>query len=79
MALPAAMSRLPSGDVLLHAIADYVNSDGTRLEGDGVPADVETPVRRQDLLDGADAPLREAARWIVTESAMREGVSAGAH
>lgn len=79
MALPAAMSRLPSGDVLLHAIADYVNSDGTRLEGDGVPADVEAPVRRQDLLDGVDAPLREAARWIVTESAMREGVSAGAH
>jgi carboxyl-terminal processing protease len=64
MALPAAMSRLPSGDVLLHAIADYVNSDGTRLEGDGVPTDFAVPLERDDLLRGIDAPLREAARWI---------------
>ncbi|MEM9372267.1 MAG: S41 family peptidase [Planctomycetota bacterium] len=69
MALPAAMTKLPSGDVLLHAIADYTNSDGTRLEGDGVPADFEVPVRRDDLLDGIDAPLREAARWIVNQPA----------
>lgn len=69
MALPAAMSRLPSGDVLLHAIADYLNSDGTRLEGDGVPTDESVPVRREDLLAGVDAPLREAARWIVNKTA----------
>lgn len=69
MALPASMDRLPSGDVLLHAIADYVNSDGTRLEGDGVPADFEVPLRREDLLSGVDAPLREAAHWIVKQSA----------
>ncbi|MFK7883165.1 MAG: S41 family peptidase [Phycisphaerales bacterium] len=69
MALPASMSKLPSGDVLLHAIADYVNSDGTRLEGDGVLIDVEVPLKRDDLLDGVDAPLREAARWIVGKTA----------
>lgn len=69
MALPAAMTRLPSGDVLLHAIADYLNSDGTRLEGDGVPTDESVPVRREDLLAGVDAPLRKAARWIVNETA----------
>lgn len=69
MALPAAMTRLPSGDVLLHAIADYLNSDGTRLEGDGVPTDFPVPVRRDDLLAGVDAPLREAARWIVNQRA----------
>lgn len=73
MALPAAMSRLPSGDVLLHAIADYLNSDGTRLEGDGVPTDHPVLVRRADLLDGVDAPLREAARWIVNQSAGASG------
>lgn len=76
MALPAAMDRLPSGDVLLHAIADYVNSDGSRLEGDGVPADVEVPVRREDLLAGVDAPLREAARWIVNEAAAAQPAQA---
>lgn len=64
MALPAAMSRLPSGDVFLHAIADYVNSDGSRLEGAGVPADEETPRRRADLLAGRDAALEAAAAWI---------------
>jgi len=69
MALPAAMSKLPSGDVLLHAIADYTNSDGTRLEGDGVPADFEIPLNRDQLLEGIDAPLREAARWIVNQPA----------
>lgn len=78
MALPAAMSRLPSGDVLLHAIADYVNSDGTRLEGDGVPTDYEVPVRREDLLAGIDAPLREAARWIVNETAAAHDAPAAA-
>jgi carboxyl-terminal processing protease len=75
MALPAAMSRLPSGDVLLHAIADYLNSDGTRLEGDGVPTDESVPVRREDLLAGVDAPLREAARWIVNETAGASGAA----
>lgn len=64
MALPAAMSALPSGDVLLHAMADYVSSDGTRLESTGVPADVEIPVDRDGLLRGIDAPVRAAAEWI---------------
>lgn len=63
MALPAGMSALPSGDVLLYAIADYVSSDGSRLEAEGVPADTEVPLRRDDLLDGRDAPLRAAASW----------------
>lgn len=65
MALPAAMSRLPSGDVFMHAIADYVSSDGARLESDGVPTDVDLPLRRRDLLRGEDAALRAAAGWIV--------------
>ncbi|MCC5822420.1 MAG: hypothetical protein LAT64_06765 [Phycisphaerales bacterium] len=64
MALPAAMTRLPSGDVLMHAIADYESSDGARLEHDGVPADVPVPVTRADLLAGVDATLRAAAEWI---------------
>ncbi len=64
MALPAAMSALPSGDVLLHAVADYVNSDGTRLESDGVGPDERVPVDRDALLRGVDAPLRAAADWI---------------
>jgi carboxyl-terminal processing protease len=76
MALPAAMSRLPSGDVLLHAIADYVSSDGSRLEADGVPADREVPTLRADLLRGVDAPLREAGAWAASQArAARAGAS----
>ncbi len=64
MALPAAMDRLPNGDVLLHAIADYHTSKGDRLEKTGVIPDVPVPLTREDLLDGVDAPLHRAARWL---------------
>jgi hypothetical protein len=64
MALPAAMTRLPSGDVLMHAIADYESSDGARLEYHGVPPDEPVPVTREELLGGVDAPLRAAAGWV---------------
>jgi carboxyl-terminal processing protease len=68
MALPAGMTSLPSGDVLLHAIADWTSSDGSRLEADGVPADTVVPVRRQDLLEGRDAALRAAASWLAGQA-----------
>ncbi len=64
MALPANMDRLPNGDVLLHAIADYHDSTGRRLERDGVPPDVPVELNRTDLLNGIDAPVAKAAAWI---------------
>lgn len=64
MALPAMMDRLPNGDVLLHAIADYHDSNGRRLEKDGVPPDFPSELTRSDLLQGIDAPVNDAARWI---------------
>ncbi|MFI4897306.1 MAG: S41 family peptidase [Phycisphaerales bacterium JB059] len=67
MALPAMMDRLPNGDVLLHAIADYHDSSGRRLEKDGVPPDFPTELSRSDLLQGIDAPVQEAARWIAAD------------
>ncbi len=66
MALPAAMDRLPNGDVLLHAIADYHTSKGDRLEKTGVIPDVPVPLTREDLLAGIDAPLARAAAWAAT-------------
>jgi carboxyl-terminal processing protease len=68
MALPAMMDRLPNGDVLLHAIADYHDSSGRRLEKDGVPPDFPSELSRSDLLQGIDAPVGEAARWIAADS-----------
>lgn len=63
-ALPALMGRLPNRDVLMHAFADYVGPDGTRIEGRGVEPDEVVPLTREDLLAGVDGPLEAALRWI---------------
>jgi carboxyl-terminal processing protease len=63
-ALPALFSRLPNGSLLMHAIADFVTPDGTRIEGRGVLPDEPVPLRREDLLAGRDQPLIQAIQWI---------------
>lgn len=64
-ALPSVPERLPNGDILYHAIADFLSPTGKPLEGDGVRPDVLTPLSRQALLDGKD-PARDAAlAWAV--------------
>lgn len=63
-ALPAMATRLPTGDVLLHVIADFVGPDGRRIEGHGVVPDETVPLRRTDLLAGRDAAMEAALRWI---------------
>ena len=64
MALPAQATELPSGDVLLHAIADFVTSKGTRLEGRGVIPDEAVAPSRAALLVGRDGALDAATVWI---------------
>jgi C-terminal processing protease CtpA/Prc len=59
--------------VLIHAYADFVTADGTRLEGRGVVPDEHVPVRREDLLADRDAPLQTALGWI---DRMRQGGAA---
>lgn len=66
-ALPSQFDRLPNGDVFIHATADFVTADGTRLEGRGVIPDQEVPLRREDLLAGRDAALEAALVWIDTQ------------
>lgn len=63
-ALPAAMVRLPNGDVLMHAIADHTDAAGRRVEGPGVAPDEVTPLTRADLLSGRDAALEAARLWL---------------
>ena len=70
-ALPALFSRLPNGDVLIHAFGDFVTSNGTRLEGRGVIPDETVPLSRADLLAGRDRPLEAALAWIDTAAAGR--------
>ena len=63
-ALPALFDKLPNGDVMIHAYADFVTGDGTRLEGRGVIPDEPTPLTREDLLAGRDRALEAALAWI---------------
>ena len=56
-ALPAVATRLPTGDVLMHVVADFVAPDGTRIEGRGVIPDEVVRLTRADLAAGRDAPL----------------------
>jgi carboxyl-terminal processing protease len=65
--LPAAMDRLPNGDVLYHAIADFVTPDGTVLEGRGVIPDERIELRRADLLAGRDPIMEAALRWLAAQ------------
>jgi carboxyl-terminal processing protease len=63
-ALPAMATRLPTGDVLMHVVADFVAPDGSKIEGRGVVPDELIPLSRSDLGSGRDAPLEAALRWI---------------
>lgn len=64
-ALPALMERLPSGDVFVHAVADFTDPEGRRIEGAGAVPDEVVPLRVSDIVAGRDAPLDAAVRWIV--------------
>jgi len=63
-ALPAMATRLPTGDILMHVVADFVAADGSRIEGRGVLPDELVPLVRADLVANRDAPLEAALRWI---------------
>ena len=63
-ALPALMHGLPSGDVFVHAIADFRDPSGSRIEGAGVIPDEIIPLRQADLSNNVDAPLDAAIRWM---------------
>ncbi|HEX2204851.1 MAG TPA: S41 family peptidase [Longimicrobium sp.] len=66
-ALPAFAKRLPNGDVLMHAVADFTGPGGERFEGAGVVPDEPAPPTREALLAGGDPALDAALRWIASQ------------
>jgi carboxyl-terminal processing protease len=70
-ALPAATLRLPSGDVIMHVVADFTAAGGTRIEGRGVIPDRTVSVTREALLAGHDQPLDSAVAWIRSRHAAK--------
>jgi carboxyl-terminal processing protease len=71
-ALPALMQALPSEDVFVHAIADFRDPTGSRIEGAGVIPDEIVPLTQADLSKNVDAPLDAAIRWIASAAASRQ-------
>jgi carboxyl-terminal processing protease len=69
-ALPAVPERLPNGDILYHAIADFKSPRGASLEGNGVVPDAVTRLSRKAFLEGKD-PARDAALVWAVEAAKR--------
>ncbi len=65
-ALPALMQALPSGDVFVHAVADFTDPDGNRIEGTGVIPDQIVPLTEKDLSNNIDAPLEAAIAWLTS-------------
>jgi len=65
--LPASMDRLPNGDILYHAFAEFETADGTYLEGRGVYPDEVVPLSREDFLAGRDPVLEAAITWIAAQ------------
>jgi carboxyl-terminal processing protease len=63
-ALPAVTRRLPTGDVLMYALGDFVTSTGRRLEGDGVIPDEVVPLSIASLAAGRDAAVDAALAWM---------------
>ena len=69
-ALPAAMARLPNGDLLIHAVADFHSPSGARVESTGVVPDVVVPLTRRDLIAGRDPALAASMAWAGDVSAV---------
>lgn len=66
-ALPAMMTRLPNGDTLMHAFANFVDPNGEAVEGRGVVPDENVRHTAESLRAGHDAPLEAALRWIASQ------------
>ena len=69
-ALPSVPERLPNGDILYHAIADFLAPTGKSLEGDGVAPDERVTLTRRALLDGKDPAKEAALDWLVKAAKM---------
>ncbi len=70
-ALPSVPERLPNGDILYHAIANFIGANGKPVEGDGVTPNQLVPLDRRALLDGRDPALDAAIAWVTRQAPRR--------
>ncbi|MEO7359369.1 MAG: S41 family peptidase, partial [Gemmatimonadaceae bacterium] len=65
-ALPSVAEQLPNGDILYHAIANFLSPTGKPVEGRGVVPDVAVPITRTQLLRGRDPAFDAALAWAAS-------------
>jgi len=70
-ALPSVAVELPNGDILQHALADFVTPKGIRLEGRGVVPDLPVTLTRDSVSRESDPVLQAALRYIAHERKRR--------
>lgn len=63
-ALPALTKRLANGDVLMHAVGNFLTATGRSLEGDGVIPDELVALSPAALARGEDRALDAALAWF---------------
>lgn len=63
-ALPALTKRLPSGDVLMYVVGDFVTAAGRSLEGRGVVPDEVVPLSPDLMSAGQDPALEATLAWF---------------
>ena len=63
-ALGAMISRLPNGDVLEHAVVQFVTAAGETPGARGIRPDQLVALSRQSLIAGEDPVIRAAQQWI---------------
>jgi carboxyl-terminal processing protease len=63
-ALPALTKRLPSGDVLMYVVGDFVTAAERSLEGAGVVPDEVVPFSPELMAAGHDPDLDAALAWL---------------
>ena len=71
-ALPSVIEKMPNGDAIQYVYADYVNSEGERLEGRGVIPDFQVIPAREQLLSGRDPVLEASIEWIKARAGSKE-------
>lgn len=75
-ALPSVVRRLPNGDVLQMAVADFVTPKGNRIEGHGVVPDVPVHLTLDLLRRESDPTLAAAVRFLAERLADRSAAPA---
>ncbi len=67
LALPSAFEKLPNGDGVQYAFADYTSESGKTLEGNGVTPDEEIALTTEAFKQQSDPVLARALEWLNSE------------